>query len=209
MSDLRSNYAGNYPGLLKQTVILDEGALTVTDSGTIFDEKGYTSKVVSYATPLQEGDIVAISNNAAVLFPETGSLIVVEKPVNAEAFVLGRIIVMGDKPNIPINTIAADDLTKRLAGGFFRTAVIEVWPGITKIIAATVRANGTNSVAPGDTDTLKLDISDSIAAHDLCLVTAANGGTGLIAFHNFDGSGEVTDLGTVLVGITGPLTAVS
>jgi hypothetical protein len=209
MSDLRSSYAGNYPGLLKIDVILDEGAITVTDGGTIFDEKGYTSKTRAFATPLQEGDLVAISNDAAVLFPEAGGLIVVEKPVNTEAFVLGRIIVMADKATVPTNTTAADNLTKRLAGGFCRTAVIEVWAGITKIIAATVRADGTNSVAPGDTDTLKLDISDSIAAHDLCLVTAANGGTGLIAFHNFDGSGEATDLGTVLVGITGPLTAVS
>ena len=208
MTDLRSPYAGDYPALLKIPCILEEGAPTVHATG-YFDEKGHTSKVLTWAVPLQEGDIVAICNTTGVLYPEAGGLLVVEKPVNAEAFVIGRINVMGDPPQSPATSGLADDLPKRLAGGYFRTAEVEIWGGVTKVIEATVRANGTNSVAPGDTDTLKLDISDSIAAHKLCLVTAANGGTGLIAFHAFDGSGEVTDVGTVLVGITGPLTAVT
>lgn len=207
MTDNTSSIAGNYEGGLKITCILDEGAPTIVES---FDQMGLKATSYTFATPLAFGDVVAISNDTAGTYAACGGLPLVEKPANGETLVIGRIISAPKLQTMASADAAADTLAERLAGDYYRTAVVEIWGGITKIMEATVMQDGSNACVQGVGSTLKFNITSGYATDDaaLQLDSVASGGVGVIPFH-YAAAGTDGDTITVLVGLTGMLIAVT
>lgn len=213
MTDNTSKYAGNYGRGIVVTCILNEGAPTVT--GRTYDQLGEHSKGIIFDTELTEHDTVAIANDSVILFDDCDGVPVVEKPVNGEQLVVGKIVGTPRIVSIPQTTTAADSLSKRISGGFYRIANVELMAGITSIQKATVMCDGTNATVPGVGSTLKLNIASEFDTdrfddgnHTMQLDSAASGGTGLIPFH-YVPAGTDGDTYTCLVGVTGLLTAVT
>lgn len=205
MTDYKEKYAGNYPGGLRVTAILNEGAITV--GARAYDQLGLLGKSYTFAGELYEGDIVAIANDADVTFAATGGLPVVEVPANTETLVIGQIVSTPKFVRQPATSGVADTLAKRLADKYYRVAVVEFW-GVTKIKDAIVTADGANALVPGVGATLKYNIVRGTAAHDLAFYAAASGGVGVIPFH-YVPAGSDADTYTALVGITGMMYAVT
>src|SRR5665647_1641860 len=157
VTDNTSKYAGNYASKERYTCLLDEGAVTPT---TALDFTGRSIPIVTFATPIAEGEGVALSNDAANTFAATKWTILVERPVAAEALVIGKIVTIEKYNNHPATAGVADTLTKRLAAKYRRTAGIEFNFG-NKIEEVTVVCDGSNAVVPGVGTTLIFDVSAS------------------------------------------------
>jgi hypothetical protein len=196
-----SAIAGNYPGGIRMTCILDEGAPTYA---AIMNADGTFEDGWTFATPLKEGQIVALSNDTANIYTATGGLMVVERPVNAEALIIGQIVSSPTLVVSPTSTDAdTDTLAERLAGKYYRIAEVEVWP-FRKITKATVTTGaGAYHAVPGVATTLNYDISNGIVAgsEGLQLVTAAANGVGIVPLTYVADGGTTTF--SCLVGITG------
>jgi len=205
MTDYSSTIAGNYPGGIRITCILDEGAPTIVTS---FDQAGMSQKTLTWNSEIEEGDIVAISNDTSATFSACSGIPLMEHPVNAETLIIGRVVSPPRMMKFPAADADANTLAKRLAGKYYRTALVEIWGGITKIQAVTVIANGTNACVPGVGTTLVVDISECQSAKDLVFDSVASGGVGVIPFHYMP-AGVDGDTYTVLVGITGLMLAQS
>lgn len=191
------------------TCILEEGNATITATGSVYDAVGTTSAVVSNATPLARGNMVAISNDVDCTWAATDGLPVMEKAVNAESFTVGRIISEPKWVNVP--TVSNTDLADRLSGGYFRTALVEIYAGITAILKAEVYLDGSNGWEVGQTAALHHNITGDYADDntvEIQLVSAADTGTGIIAFH-YGANGTAGDQLNCLVGINGVLYSVT
>ena len=212
MTDNTDNIAGQYPHKgPNPTVILDEGAPTVTASGSAYDGEGLTGKVLTWANQIAEGNLVALSNDEANTWEATDGLMVVEKPVSGETFVIGRVASTPKLVNFPADTDAGDSLIKQLAGGYFRTAEIELMGGITDLLKAEVQHDGTRTVAIGVASTLKHNLVSDYADDDtneIKLIMVASGGVGLVPCH-YVAAGTVGDVSNCLVGITGMLMCIT
>jgi hypothetical protein len=206
MTDATSTFAGNYAGGLRVTCILDEGAPTV--SSKTYAPDGTYKYGTTWASELEEGDYVAISNDTAATFSACKGVPLVEKAVNGETFVIGKIVSTPKLQKQPLTDAAADTLAERLAGGYYRTANVEIMGGITKIEKATVMCDGSNATTPGTGTTLKFNITSGYASGGLQLDSAASGGVGIIPFH-YVPAGTDGDTYSCLVGITGLLIAVT
>lgn len=209
MTDTTSSIAGDFPQRfpLQKTCILKEGNITYTASGSAFSAKGDTAANYAFASVLKEGDIVALSNDTGNTYVATGGLPVVERGVNAETLMLGRIVTSPDW--IEANPTATQDTwADMLTNKHYRIADIEFWAGITKITDAVVQLDDTNGVAIGVATTLNVNLADCYANQDLRFITATANGTGVIPFH-YIASGSAGDLATILVGITGPMYSVT
>lgn len=204
MTDNTSSIAGNYEGGIKITCILDEGAPTVT--ARTYDRLGDYAPGVTWASELQKGDIVAISNDTEGTYAACGGLPLVELPVDGETLVVGQIVTEPRLVVHPPTTAAANLLSERLAGKYYRVATVEIWGGITKIMKAVVMQNGTNAVVQGAPGTLHYNITSGSALHTLAFDQEATGGVGAIPFH-YAAAGTDGDTISVLVGITGLLDA--
>lgn len=203
MTDNTSDIAGNYAGGIRITCILDEGAPTIVDS---FDQMGLEAKSYTFATPLKENDIVALSNDTGCTYALTKGNPVVERPVHSEALVIGQIVSTPKLQRMAANDGAANTLPLRLAGDYFRTAVVELWGGITKVIKANVMEDGSNAVVVGQSAILHFNIARCTALHELCFDCEANGGVGVVAM-NYCAAGTNGNTVSCLVGITGLLDA--
>lgn len=203
MADNTDSIAGDYPGGIRITCILDEGAPTIVDS---FDAMGREATGYTFATPLKEGDIVALSNDTGCTYALTKGSIVVETPVDGETLVIGQIVSTPKLNTMAANDAAADTLAERLAGDFFRTANVELWGGITKVVAANVMQNGANAVVVGQSTILHQNITRTTALHELCFDAEASGGVGVVAM-NYCAAGTDADTLTCLVGINGVMDA--
>jgi len=207
MTDNTSQVAGNYGQGQTITCILDEGAIT---PGTGIDAHGREQATYAFATGLAEGDWVALSNDAANTYAATGGLILVEKPVNGETLVIGRIVGTPTAlKKVPATAAAADTLAERLAGGFYRKARVEIvaFP-IGSIKKFTVYSDGTNATVPGVGTTLKLSIAGTYANHAGYLDSADQNGVGIIPLHNVP-TGADGDTCSILAVVTGLLLAVA
>lgn len=207
MTDNTSEIAGNYGQGQTITCILDEGAIT---PGTGIDAYGREQATYAFATGLAEGDWVALSNDAANTYEATGGLILVEKPVNGETLVIGRIVGTPTAlKKVPATAAEAADLSDRLAGGFYRKARVEIvaFP-IGSIKKFTVYSDGTNATVPGVGTTLKLSIAGTYANHAGYLDSAADSGVGIIPLHNVP-AGTDGDTCSILAVVTGMLLAVT
>lgn len=207
-TDSTSYIAGNYGQGQTIPCILDEGAITPSSTG--IDAAGRERTVYGFASGLAVGDWVALSNDASNTFALTGGLILVEKAVNGEGFVIGRIV---DTPtalkNAPATAAAADTLAERLAGGYYRKARVEItaFP-LGSIKKFVVYSDGSNATTPGTGTTLKLSITGTYANHYGYLDSASSGGTGLIPLHGVP-AGTDGDTCNILAVITGLMTAVT
>jgi hypothetical protein len=207
MTDYRSNIAATFhtSPVPEITAILDEGAITVSSG---FGTGGRKETMYTVASELHEGDWVALSNDAASLFVETGGKPIVEKASNNESLVMFEIVTIDPAENYPANDAAANTLAKRLAGKFYRKARVRVYGGITAVVKADVMCNGTNATVPGVGATLTFNITSSYANHKLCFDQAASGGTGVIPFHNVP-AGTDGDLYNCTVGLTAEFLALT
>jgi len=204
MTAATSTIAGNYPGGIRITCILEEGNPTVGSQH--YSQVGFYNTALTYASELYEGDVVALANDSDCTFTATGGIPVVEKASNGETLVIGQIVSAPKMKKFPAASSDADSLAKRLAGKYYRTAIVELWGGITKVTTATVMCNGTNACVPGVGTTLNFNITSSYAAHGLCFDSASANGTGVIPFH-YVPAGSDGDTYTILCGITGPFYA--
>jgi len=208
MTDSSDNITGNYP--TKGPIIpciLDEGAPTVVASGTVMDMQNITRKVLTWAAPLARGNMVAISNDVACTWAATGGIPVMERAVNGESLVIGKIVSTPGVFTEPANDAAANLLSERLAGGFYRTALVEIYGGITCIQKAEVRLDGTYGFEVGQCAKLKHNLTGDYAddnTEEIQLVTAETGGVGIVAFH-YGADGEAGDILNCLVGINAPI----
>lgn len=206
MTDSTDDVAGNYP--TKGPIIpciLDEGAPTIVALGVGFDTDGLTRKTLSWASPLAVGNMVAISNDVACTWAATGGSPVMEKAVNGETFVIGRIVSTPGVGNFPSADADADTLAERLSGGYYRTALVEIYGGITRLCKAEVYLDGTYGFEVGQTAKLKHNLTGDYAddnSVDIQLVTCQNGGVGIVAFH-YAADATVGDTVNCLVGING------
>lgn len=203
MTDSTSTIAGNYPGGIRITCILEEGNPTVSTSS--YDPTGQYRTNLTFASELAEGDIVAIANDTDCTYAATGGIPVVETPVDGETLVVGQIVSTPKLQRFPANSAAANSLVKRLAGKYYRTAVVELWC-CNKVIEATVMCNGSNACVPGVGATLHYNIKSGSAGHSLCFDSESSGGVGVIPFH-YVAAGSDGDTATILCGITGLLDA--
>lgn len=208
MTDSTDNIAGQrgHKGHII-TCILDEGAPTYAASGVTLDELGQTSKTNAFASPLARGNMVAISNDVACTWAATDGVPVMERAVNGETFVIGRIIDEPTLVNFAPSSAAADTLAERLTGGYFRTANVEIYGGITSILKAEVYLDGTYGFEVGQTAKLKHNLTGDYADDntiEIQLVTCQNGGVGIFSFH-YAADAEVGDTVNALVGINAPI----
>jgi hypothetical protein len=206
--DSSNNIAGNYPTCGPVIpCILDEGAPTVTATGTVFNMANVTSKVLTWATPLARGNWVAISDNVACTWAATGGIPVVERAANGDTCVIGKIQSTPEEPEPPANTAAGATLADRLAAGIYRTAIVEIYGGITCLQKAEVYLDGTNGFTVGQCAKLKHnmvgDYADDNTA-EVQLVTTGSGGVGIVAFH-YGADGDEGDILNCLVGINAPM----
>lgn len=208
MTDSSDNVAGMYP--TKGPIIpciLDEGAPTIVALGVGFDSANVTRKTLSWASPLAVGNMVAISNDTGCTWALTGGSPVMERAVNGETYVIGRIVSTPGEFNMPANDAAADTLAERLAGGFYRTALVEIYGGITVLLKAEVYLDGTYGFEVGQCAKLKHNLTGDYADDntvEIQLATAASGGVGIVAFH-YGADGEAGDVLNCLVGINAPM----
>jgi len=205
MTDFSSTFAGKYrAGILPITCILNEGAPTVVRA---YDQAGYWQQTLTWASELYENDVVAIANDADVTFVATDGTAVLEKAVDSESLVVGRIVSLPKINKFPVQTSDASSLALRLAGGYFRTANIEFF-AFDQVLKATVMADGTHPTLPGVGATLKFNMTSSYSKHSLCFDSAASGGVGVVPFH-YVPAGVDGDLYSCLVGLNGPLASVT
>ena len=188
--------------------ILDEGAVTVV-SGK--DSRGYEIDVNVFSSLLSRGNLVAISNDVACTWSATGGSPVVERAVTGESLVIGVIDTEPELCEFAKTSASADTLAERLSAKFYNVANVRILGGITAIMKAEVTLDGTNGVTVGQCATLKQNITSDYADNEtteIKLITAANGGTGLVAFH-YVADGEAGDTVNCLVGINGIITSVT
>jgi len=204
MTDNTSDYAGNYPGGIRITCILEEGAPTV---GTSTDQYGQTQKSLTWAAGLAEGDVVAICNDTACTFSACGGIPCVEKAVDGETLVVGQIVGTPRLIQFPATTAAADSLAKRLAGKYHRVAVVELW-AFNKVIEGTFMCDGTNAQVPGVATKLKFNITSAYTDHALVFDGSGSGGVNAVPLH-YVPAGTDGDLYTSLYGINGLMIAIT
>lgn len=208
MVDYGDNITGNYPtaGPIIPC-ILDEGAPTVVASGVVMDMQNVTRKTLTWAAPLARGNLVAISNDVACTWAATNGIPVMERAVNGETFVIGKIVSTPGEFEEPADDAAANTLAARLAGGFYRTALVEIYGGITCIQKAEVYLDGTDGFTVGQCATLKHNLVGDYAddnTAEIQLVTCASGGVGIVAFH-YGADADAGDILNCLVGINAPI----
>lgn len=205
--DNTSEIAGNYGQGQTITCILDEGAIT---PGTGIDAYGREQVTYAFTAGLAEGDWVALSDDTANTYAATGGLILVEKPVNGQTLVIGRIVGTPTAlKKAPATAAEAADLSDRLAGGFYRKARVEIvaFP-IGSIKKFTVYSDASTPTVPGAGATLKLSIAGTYANHAGYLDTASSGGVGIIPLHSVP-AGAAGDTYSILAVVTGMLPAVT
>jgi len=193
-----STISGEFGGGIPITCILDEGAPTVT-ARTYGPSGTFEAGTVWGATELRKGDPVALSVETSNTYIACRGKPVVEQVSNGDNFVIGMITSEPQLIVTPPTTTAADDLTKRLAGKYYREATVEIWGGITAIRAARLVTADAVAVTPGGLTLLDLDVSESIADHDLVLNDIAGGaGAGYMPFH-YQAKAAGADV-TILIG---------
>lgn len=213
MTDNRTTIAGNYPGVgQKVKCILNEGVPTVTDG--VFMPDGSTLRVASFAAApygLQEGQIVAISNDVANTAIATELMPVVERAQTGETLVFGIIRSTPKWSMMPASSAVATPWATQLAGKYYRTALVEVLvPGV--ILCATIMQDGVEALVPGVPTNGIFNIASAYAdgARGLYLdmTTGGAGGVGFIPLH-YVAAGSDGDLADAAVLITGMMKAIT
>jgi hypothetical protein len=190
--------------------ILDEGAPTY--KGEAIMPNGLTTKICTFATPLAMGQIVALSNDTANTYAATEGMAVVERAVTSESLVIGEIVSEPELMQFPSATDADDDtLAERLAGKFYRTALVLFHiPG--RIVKATIQQDGSTAIVPGVATQCILNITQSYASgaqgYFFDATPSSAGGVGLIPL-TYVAAGTNGYLESALVLMTGLAKAIT
>ena len=119
MTDNQSTIAGSYRGTgAIIECILDEGAPTPVALSHM--QTGETLSTLTFASPLEEGMVVALSNDTANTYAATEGMPVVERAQNGEALIIGQIVSTPRLKAFPATAGVASTLAKRLAGKYYR-----------------------------------------------------------------------------------------
>lgn len=209
MTDNTSAIAGSYAGSGPVIeCILDEGAPTY--AATSIGQNGMLLKTATFASQLEEGMVVALSNDTANTYAATEGMPVVEKASNTESLVIGQIVSTPELKRFPSSTDADDDtLAERLAGKYYRTALVELHvPG--RVVKAEIMQNGSNALVPGVATTLNFNITSAYTSGNrgYYFDSAAANGVGCIPMH-YVAAGSDGDTASALVLLTGLLYAVT
>lgn len=211
MTDNRSSIAGSYKGTgAVLECILDEGAPTYR--GEAIMPNGLTTKICTFATPLAMGQVVALSNETVNTYAATEGMPVVERAQNGETLIIGEIVSEPQLKQFPSATDADDDtLTERLAGKYYRTALVEFHiPG--RIVKASVQQDGSTALVPGVATQCIMNITQSYASgaqgYHFDMTPSSAGGTGLIPLH-YVAAGTNGDLASALVLVNGLIKAIT
>lgn len=147
--------AGEYELGFPMTVILDEGAVTVSEGVGI---TGKPQKSYTFTKGVEVGDIVEVFADTAITFSATNGLPVMRLPQNdgASAGIFGRVIYIDLMKNVPENSDDANTLAKRLSGGYYRLATVEIFGlsgaftfEVTKDSIATLEVGAAGKLSPG------------------------------------------------------------
>jgi len=207
MTDNTSAIAGSYAGSGPVIeCILDEGAPTY--AATSIGQNGMLLKTATFASQLEEGMVVALSNDTANTYAATEGMPVVEKAANGESLVIGQIVSTPELKRFPSSTDAdADTLAERLAGKYYRTALVELHvPG--RVVKAEIMQNGSNALVPGVATTLNFNITSAYTSGNrgYYFDSAKANGVGCIPMH-YVAAGSDGDTASALVLLTGLLYA--
>ena len=210
MTDNRTTIAGDYKGS-GQVIecILNEGVPTVTASS--YMQTGETIKTAVFAAApygLEEGQVVALSNDTANTYAATEGMPVVERAQDTESLVIGQIVSTPQWKVFPATSGVATPWATQLAGKYFRTALVEFHvPG--RVVCGTIKHDGTRVVTPGDATTFNFGVTDSYTTtyRGYWFDMNADGhGVGCIPLH-YIAAGTNGDLSDCLVLLTGFLHA--
>lgn len=210
MTDNQTTIAGNYKGSgAVIECILNEGVPTVT--ATTFMPTGETVKTAVFgAAPygLEEGQVVAISNDTANTYAACEGMPVVERAQDTESLVIGQIVSTPQWRVFPATSGVATPWATQLAGKYYRTALVEFHiPG--RVVCAQIMHDGTRTVVPGVATTFAFNITSAYTADNDgyffdCISDAH--GVGCIPLH-YVAAGTDGDLSDCLVLLTGLLHA--
>ena len=173
---------------------------------------GLTTKICTFATPLAMGQVVALSNDTGATYSATEGMPIVERAQTGETLVIGEIVSEPELKQFPSATDADDDtLAERLAGKYYRTALVEFHiPG--RIVKATVQQDGSTALVPGVATQCILNITQSYASgaqgYFFDMTPSSAGGTGLIPL-TYVAAGTNGYLESALVLMTGLAKAIT
>lgn len=205
MTDNTSAIAGSYAGSGPVIeCILDEGAPTY--AATSIGQNGMLLKTATFASQLEEGMVVALSNDTACTYAATEGMPVVEKAANGESLVIGQIVSTPELKRFP-SSADDDTLTERLAGKYYRTALVELHiPG--RVVKAEIMQDGSNALVPGVATTLNFNITSAYTSGNrgYYFDSAKANGVGCIPMH-YVAAGSDGDTASALVLLTGLLYA--
>ena len=207
MTDNTSAIAGSYAGSGPVIeCILDEGAPTY--AATSIGQNGMLLKTATFASQLEEGMVVALSDDTANTYAATEGMPVVEKAANGESLVIGQIVSTPELKRFPSSTDTDDDtLAERLAGKYYRTALVELHvPG--RVVKAEIMQDGSNALVPGVATTLNFNITSAYTSGNrgYYFDSAEANGVGCIPMH-YVAAGSNGDTASALVLLTGLLYA--
>ena len=209
MTSYDSTIAGSYQGsgpIIE--CILDEGATTYT--ATTYTPDGLTHKTFTFATPLEEGQVVALSDDTACTYSATEGMPVVERASNGETLVIGQIVSTPKLHKFASATDAdCDTLAERLTGHYYRTALVEIHiPG--RVVKAQIMQNGANACVPGVMTTLNFNMASAYTSGNrgYYFDSDSANGVGGIPLH-YVAAGSDGNTYSALVLLTGLLYAVT
>jgi hypothetical protein len=206
MTDYQSTIAGSYKGT-GPTIecILYEGDITV--ASTVYMPTGETVQGATFASGLEEGQMVAVSNDTANTYAATEGMPVMERAQNTEALVIGQIVSTPKWKVMPSSSQTT--WSTMLSGKYYRTALVEFHiPG--RIVAAQIMQNGATACVPGVMTTLNANITSGYTSGNrgYFFDSGSANGVGGIPLH-YVAAGSNGDTYTALVLLTGLLYAVT
>jgi len=210
VADNRTTIAGDYKGTgAVIECILNEGVPTVT--ATTFMQTGESTKTAVFAAApygLEEGQVVALSNDAANTYAACEGMPVVERAQDTESLVIGQIVSTPKWKVFPATSGVATPWATQLAGKYYRTALVEFHiPG--RVVCGTIKHDGTRVVTPGVGTTFAFGITDSYTTlyrgYWFNMIADAHG-VGCIPLH-YIAAGTDGDLSDCLMILTGLLHA--
>ncbi|MCX8207425.1 MAG: hypothetical protein N3G75_06295 [Methanothrix sp.] len=170
---LTGTVAGDFGLGMPMTVLLDEGAITVSEG---LSPTGRTQKNYAFAAPVKVGDIVELFNNTALTYENTGGLPVMRKPRDDgnSAGVYGRIVMIDVPKRVPAEGEDTTALADRLTKGYLRLATVEIL-GLKGANAFEVKQNSSNALAVGAAGKLSPEFASGVATGYIKVV--GSGGT--------------------------------
>lgn len=196
----KSDIAGDYDIGTKITCILNEGNPTV---GNAYDGSGKKTKSLTWASELHKDELVTLDASTSNTHEATDGMPVVKTIANSDTLIIGKIVSEPELVKRPATSAAADSLTKRLAGEYYRIATVRLF--VPHIEDATLVTADAAAIVPGVTGKLIVDVSESVGGENgLILNDIASGGSANIIPLTYAAKAAGATV-SVVVAITGML----